>query len=194
MPNRSFLSHLRGHHAAECLLDWTRRMNIAIGSAEGTAFPASGCGFWICEVHPRQCNTCDYVKGTVGYLAPEYAMLGKASESCDVYSFGVLLLELVSGKRPLEKVSATSKSPIAEWALPLVSERKLSEVADPRLKGKYVEEELKRVVLIALVCTDNRPEKRPIMLEVVELLKRESKQKLSELENNDLFKYPRFTV
>ncbi|KAK8581277.1 hypothetical protein V6N12_071507 [Hibiscus sabdariffa] len=88
----------------------------------------------------------------------------------------------------------TSKCSIAEWALPLASEGKFSEVADPRLNGKYVEEELKRVVLVALVCADNRPEKRPTMLEVVELLKGESKQKLSEVENNDVFKNPQFAV
>ncbi|KAK6284925.1 hypothetical protein POUND7_004064 [Theobroma cacao] len=134
------------------------------------------------------------VKGTLGYLAPEYAMLGKASESCDVYSFGILLLELASGRKPLEKLSATSKRSIAEWALPLACEGKFSEVADPRLNGKYVEEELKRLVLIALVCADNRPEKRPTMLEVLELLDGESKEKLAELENNEVFKNPQSAV
>lgn len=131
------------------------------------------------------------VKGTLGYLAPEYAMLGKASESCDVYSFGILLLELASGKRPLEKLDATTKRSITEWALPLACERKFSEVADPRLNGKYEEEELKRVVLVALICSQNQPAKRPTMLEVVELLKGESKEKLAELENNEIFKIPR---
>ncbi|KAE8688584.1 PTI1-like tyrosine-protein kinase [Hibiscus syriacus] len=220
MPNRSLLSHLHGHHSAECLLDWTRRMNIAIGSADGIAylhhhstphvihrdikasnvlldsdFQPQVADFGFAKFIPDGAtHVTTRVKGTVGYLAPEYAMLGKASESCDVYSFGVLLLELVSGKRPLEKVSAFLKRPIAEWALPLVSEGKLSEVADPKLNGKYVEEELKRLVLVALVCADNRPEKRPTMLEVVELLKGESQQKLSELENNEVFKYPQFAV
>ena len=134
------------------------------------------------------------VKGTLGYLAPEYAMLGKASESCDVYSFGILSLELASGKKPLEKLGATLKRSIAEWVLPLACEGKFSEVADPRLNGKYVEEELKRVVLVALLCADNRSEKRPTMLEVLELLKGESKEKLSELENNELFKNPQSAV
>lgn len=128
------------------------------------------------------------VKGTLGYLAPEYAMLGKASESCDVYSFGILLLELASGKRPLEKLDATTKRSITEWALPLACERKFSEVADPKLNGKYVEEELKRVVLVALICAQNQPEKRPTMLEAVELLKGDSKDKLAELESNEIFK------
>lgn len=129
------------------------------------------------------------VKGTLGYLAPEYAMLGKANESCDVYSFGILLLELVSGKKPIEKHAAVKRS-ITDWALPLVCESKYDELADPKLNGKYVNEELKRLVLVALICTQARPEKRPTMPEVVELLKGISKEKLSELENDELFKAP----
>ena len=127
------------------------------------------------------------VKGTLGYLAPEYAMLGKASESCDVYSFGILLLELASGKKPLEKLSSTMKRTITDWALPLACERKFSELADPKLNGKYVEEELKRIVFVALICAHNRPGKRPNMLEVVELLKGDAESKMTDLENDELF-------
>lgn len=145
------------------------------------------------------------VMGTLGYLAPEYAMLGKASESCDVYSFGILLLGLASGKKPLEKLSAstkelaggkkrtlgaTMKRTITDWALPLACEKKFGEIADPRLNGNFVEEELKRVVFIALMCAQRRPERRPSMLEVVELLKGVSKDKLSFLENDELFRSP----
>lgn len=130
------------------------------------------------------------VKGTLGYLAPEYAMLGKASESCDVFSFGILLLELASGRKPIEKMSVAIKRSITDWALPLACERKFNELADPKLNGKYDEEELKRVVLISLICAHNQPERRPTMLEVVELLKGELKEKLTELENDELFKAP----
>ncbi|KAF2293182.1 hypothetical protein GH714_038772 [Hevea brasiliensis] len=165
MPNLSLLSHLHGQNSAECHLDWKRRMNIAMGSAQGIA-----------------------VKGTLGYLAPEYAMLGKASESCDVYSFGILLLELASGKKPLEKTSEAVKRTITDWAMPLACERKFNELADPKLNGKFEEGELKRVVLVALKCADSRPEKRPTMLEVVELLKGESEEKLAELEKDELFR------
>lgn len=127
------------------------------------------------------------VKGTLGYLAPEYAMLGKANESCDVYSFGILLLELASGKKPLEKLSSTMKRPITDWALPLACERKLSELADLRLDGKYDEEELKRVVFVGLICAQNRAEKRPTMLEVVELLKGD-REKFAAVESDEMFK------
>lgn len=128
------------------------------------------------------------VKGTLGYLAPEYAMLGKASESCDVYSFGILLLELASGRKPIEKLSATMKRTITDWALPLACDKKFDELADPKLNGNYVESELKRIIYVALLCGHSRPEKRPTMLEVVELLKGESKDKLAQLENDELFK------
>jgi len=130
------------------------------------------------------------VKGTLGYLAPEYAMLGKAYESCDVYSFGVLLLELASGRRPTEKLSSTVRQSIVDWALPLVCEKKFGEIADPRLNGNYVEAELKRVVLVALMSAQDLPEKRPTMLDVVELLKGESKDKFSHIENSEMFRNP----
>ncbi|KAJ9190017.1 hypothetical protein P3X46_001254 [Hevea brasiliensis] len=216
MPNLSLLSHLHGQHSAECHLDWKRRMNIAMGSAEGIAylhhhatphiihrdikasnvlldsdFHAQVADFGFAKLIPDGAtHVTTRVKGTLGYLAPEYAMLGKASESCDVYSFGILLLELASGKKPLEKTSGTVKRTITDWALPLAYERKFTELADPKLNGKFEEEELKRVVLVALKCADNRPETRPTMLDVVELLKGESKEKLDELEKDELFTAP----
>uniref|UniRef100_A0A5B7ATE7 Protein kinase domain-containing protein n=1 Tax=Davidia involucrata TaxID=16924 RepID=A0A5B7ATE7_DAVIN len=216
MPNLSLLSHLHGQHSAECLLDWNRRMNIAIGSAEGIAylhhhatphiihrdikasnvlldsdFQAQVADFGFAKLIPDGAtHVTTRVKGTLGYLAPEYAMLGKASESCDVYSFGILLLELASGKKPLEKLSATMKRTITDWALPLACERKFSELADPRLNGNYMEEELKRVVFVALICAQSQPEKRPTMLEVVELLKGDSREKFAVLESDELFRSP----
>lgn len=115
-------------------------------------------------------------------------MLGKASESCDVFSFGIMLLELASGKKPVEKVNPTTKLTITEWALPLARDKKFKEIADPKLKDSFVEDELKRMVLVGLMCSQNNKERRPIMSEVVDLLKGESAEKLSNLENDELFK------
>ncbi|XP_024970336.1 PTI1-like tyrosine-protein kinase At3g15890 [Cynara cardunculus var. scolymus] len=214
MPNLSLLSHLHGQHSSESLLDWPRRMTIATGSAEGIVylhhhatphiihrdvkasnvlldsdFKAQVADFGFAKLIPDGAtHVTTRVKGTLGYLAPEYAMLGKASESCDVYSFGILLLELASGKKPIEKLNATTRRSITEWALPLASERKFNEIADPKLNGNYLEEELKRVVLVGLVCAHNQPEKRPTMLEVVELLKGELKERFDAIENNEMFR------
>ncbi|KAL2242706.1 PTI1-like tyrosine-protein kinase At3g15890 [Sesamum indicum] len=213
MTNLSLLSHLHGQHSAECHLDWTRRMNIAIGAAEGIAylhhyatphiihrdikasnvlldsdFKAQVADFGFAKFIPDGAtHVTTRVKGTLGYLAPEYAMLGKASESCDVYSFGILLLELASGKKPLEKLSSTMKRTITDWALPLACERKFNELADPRLDGKYIEEELKRVIFVGLICACNRPEKRPTILEVVDLLKGD-REKFAAVESDEMFK------
>ncbi|RYR27204.1 hypothetical protein Ahy_B02g061545 [Arachis hypogaea] len=74
-----------------------------------------------------------------------------------------------------------------DWALPLACEKKFREITDSRLNGDYVEEELRRVVLIALICAQSQAEKRPTMLEVVELLKGDSKDKISQLEAIELF-------
>lgn len=216
MPNLSLLSHLHGQHSTESLLDWNRRMNIAIGSAEGIVylhhhatphiihrdvkasnvlldsdFNAQVADFGFAKLIPDGAtHVTTRVKGTLGYLAPEYAMLGKASESCDVFSFGILLLELATGKKPIQKLSSTMKRTITDWALPLAWERTFDELADPKLNGKYVEEELKKVIFLGLLCAQSQPEKRPTMLEVVEILKGQSKEKWSSYESNELFTSP----
>ncbi|XP_042463803.1 PTI1-like tyrosine-protein kinase At3g15890 isoform X1 [Zingiber officinale] len=207
MPNLSLQSHLHGYSSDECLLDWRRRMSIAIGTAEGithlhqqatpiihqdikasnvlldSGFLARVADFGFVKLIPNGANhLTTNAKSALGYLTPEYIKSGKASESCDVYSFGILLLELVSGKRPIDKNLS-----IIDWALPLVKERKYREVADARLNGDYIEEELKRVVIVALNCVEKTPEKRPKMPEVTSLLKGASEEKLSSLEN-EMFK------
>ncbi|KAL6996621.1 non-specific serine,threonine protein kinase [Sarracenia purpurea var. burkii] len=201
MPNLSLLSHLHRQHSTECLLDWNRRLKIAIGSAEGIAYLHHHANPHIIHRDIKASNVLldsDFqaLVADFGFAklipdgATEYAILGKASESCDVYSFGIVLLELASGKRPIEKLSSTVKCAITDWALPLACQSKFSELADPRLNGNYVEEELKRVVFVALICAHSRPEKRPTMLEVVELLKGETKDKFYVIENDELFKNP----
>lgn len=128
------------------------------------------------------------VKGTLGYLAPEYAMWGKVSESCDVYSFGILLLEIISGKKPIEKLPGGVKRDIVQWVTPYVQKGAFNQIADPRLKGKFDREQLKSTVMLAMKCTDGSPENRPSMLEVVDWLKNSGsvfgrrKKEVTELE------------
>lgn len=122
------------------------------------------------------------VKGTLGYLAPEYAMWGKVSESCDVYSFGILLLELLTGRKPIEKRPGGVKRTITEWAEPLISKGKFKELVDPRLRGNFDENQLKQAINVAALCVQTESENRPKMKEVVSLLKGyEPKPKVMEM-------------
>ncbi|XP_028768570.1 PTI1-like tyrosine-protein kinase At3g15890 [Neltuma alba] len=197
MPNHSLLTHLHGHLASSCLLDWPKRMSIAIGAAEGlaylhheanphiihrdikasnvllnTEFEAKVADFGFAKLIPEGVShLTTRVKGTLGYLAPEYAMWGKVSESCDVYSFGILLLEIISAKKPIEKLPGGVKRDIVQWVTPYVQKGIFNHIADPKLKGRFDLEQLKSLVMLAVKCTDSSPEKRPSMAEVVEWLK-----------------------
>ncbi|XP_010035055.2 PTI1-like tyrosine-protein kinase At3g15890 isoform X1 [Eucalyptus grandis] len=197
MPNHSLTTHLHGQLAEDCLLDWPRRMSIVLGSAEGLAylhheanphiihrdikasnvlldnqFQAKVADFGFAKLIPDGVShLTTKVKGTLGYLAPEYAMWGKVSESCDVYSFGILLLEIISAKKPLEKLPGGVKRDIVQWVTPYVQKGAFDCIADPRLKGDYEPDELKLAVMIAKRCTDHSPDNRPSMIEVVQWLK-----------------------
>ncbi|XP_027937563.1 PTI1-like tyrosine-protein kinase At3g15890 isoform X1 [Vigna unguiculata] len=197
MPNHSLLNHLHGQLAKDCLLDWPRRMNIAIGAAEGlvylhheanphiihrdikasnvlldSEFEAKVADFGFAKLIPEGVShLTTRVKGTLGYLAPEYAMWGKVSESCDVYSFGILLLEIVSAKKPIEKLQGGVKRDIVQWVTPHVQKGNFTHIVDSKLKGRFDLEQLKSVIMIAVRCTESNPEKRPSMVEVVEWLK-----------------------
>lgn len=193
MPNHSLVTHLHGQLAADCLLDWHRRLNTIIGSAEGLSylhheanphiihrdikasnvlldsdFVAKVADFGFAKLIPEGVShVTTRVKGTLGYLAPEYAMWGKVSESCDVYSFGILLLEIISGRKPLEKLPGGVKRDIVQWVTPYVQKSAFDHIVDPRLKGEFDRTQLKAVVMIAMRCTDGNPENRPSMLDVV---------------------------
>ncbi|KAJ3704723.1 hypothetical protein LUZ61_008428 [Rhynchospora tenuis] len=212
MPNLSLHSHLHGSHSRDSLLDWKRRMSIAIASAEGIAylhhhatpnvihqdikasnilldtdFKARVADFGFAKLIPDGDSRGTNAKGALGYHAQEYTMYGKFSESCDVYSFGILLLEIVSGKKPVEKLDFVQKVSITNWALPLVREGRFNEIVDSKLNDEYIEGEMKRLVLVGLVCAQNEHEKRPTMLEVAALLKGESKEKMALIESDEMF-------
>lgn len=98
-------------------------------------------------------------------------MWGKVSESCDVYSYGILLLELVTGRKPIEKLPGGVKRTITEWAEPYIEKGRFRDLADPKLRGNFDEDQLKQFINAAALCVQSEPERRPNMKEVVGLLK-----------------------
>ncbi|KAK9068483.1 hypothetical protein SSX86_012597 [Deinandra increscens subsp. villosa] len=113
--------------------------------------------------------------GTMGYLAPEYLLTGRASEKTDVFSFGAVVLEVATGRRPIEKEAIGSAKPrensnLVEWVWGLHKEERLLAAADPRLCGEFDEAEMRKVLLIGLVCSHPDPMVRPTMRTVVQML------------------------
>ncbi|KAE9585763.1 putative protein kinase RLK-Pelle-RLCK-XVI family [Lupinus albus] len=111
------------------------------------------------------------MQGTFGYFAPEYAIVGRASLESDVFSFGVVLLELISGRQPIHK-SAGKEESLVIWASPRLqdSKRVITELADPRLKGNFPEVEVQMMAYLAKECLLLDPDTRPAMSEVVQIL------------------------
>uniref|UniRef100_A0A0D9WDA5 Protein kinase domain-containing protein n=1 Tax=Leersia perrieri TaxID=77586 RepID=A0A0D9WDA5_9ORYZ len=111
------------------------------------------------------------VRGTIGRIPPEYMTAHQASEKTDVYAFGFLLIELITGRRSMElHENEYENGGILDWANELLEKNKLSSFVDRRLKNDYVSAELEEMVQIALLCTMHSPDHRPRMSEVVRML------------------------
>ncbi|XP_020229399.1 probable L-type lectin-domain containing receptor kinase VII.2 [Cajanus cajan] len=108
------------------------------------------------------------VIGTLGYLAPELVRIGRPSSACDVFSFGVLVLEVVCGRRPI----VADQPPLVDWLVSLVEKGELSCAIDERLKGQseYNAEEAERLLRLGLLCVSTDPSVRPTMRQVVKAL------------------------
>ncbi|WOG91248.1 hypothetical protein DCAR_0310496 [Daucus carota subsp. sativus] len=113
--------------------------------------------------------------GTMGYLAPEYLLTGRATEKTDAFSYGAVVLEVASGRRPIEKdVKRVEKtgtgSNLVEWVWSLHKEGALLVAADPNLHGEFEESEMRRVLLVGLACSHPDPIARPTMRAVAQML------------------------
>ncbi|XVF34273.1 hypothetical protein REPUB_Repub18cG0045300 [Reevesia pubescens] len=174
-------------------LDWPVRYKIALGVARGLHYLHKCCKHRIIHRDIKASNVLlgpDYepqitdfglakwlpnkwthhavipIEGTFGYLAPEYFMHGIVDEKTDVFAFGVLLLEIITGRRPVN----SSKQNLLLWAKPLMESGNITELVDPKLKGKYDEDQMHRSVLTACYCVRQSAVWRPSMSEVLELL------------------------
>lgn len=199
VSNGSLEAWLHGHLGLNCPLDWDTRMKIALDAARGLAylhedsqpcvihrdfkasnillennFHAKVADFGLAKQAPEgQANYLSTrVMGTFGYVAPEYAMTGHLLVKSDVYSYGVVLLELLTGRRPVDMAQPSGQENLVTWARPILRDKdRLEELADPRLEGKYPKEDFVRVCTIAAACVAPEASQRPTMGEVVQSLK-----------------------
>ncbi|KAL9664529.1 hypothetical protein QQ045_019933 [Rhodiola kirilowii] len=193
MSNGSVASRLKGKPA----LDWSTRKSIAIGAARGLLYLHEQCDPKIIHRDVKAANIllddyCDAVvgdfglaklldhcdshvttavRGTVGHIAPEYLSTGQSSDKTDVFGFGILLLELITGQRALEfGKAANQKGAMLDWVKKIHLEKKLDMLVDKDLKNNYDRIELEEMVQVALLCTQYLPSHRPKMSEVVRML------------------------
>ncbi|KAL0381690.1 UNVERIFIED_CONTAM: Receptor-like cytosolic serine/threonine-protein kinase RBK1 [Sesamum angustifolium] len=183
-------------HGSEESLDWNLRYKVALGIAEGLKYLHCDCqrriihrditasnillsedydaqisDFGLAKWLPEKWlhHVVSPIEGTFGYMAPEYFMHGIVHEKTDVFAFGVLLLELITGRRAVD----SSQQSLVMWAKPLLEQNNIKEVADPRLGENYSVIEMKRAMFAAFICIHHLPNMRPNMPRVVKVLKGE---------------------
>ncbi|KAL6649546.1 hypothetical protein ACP70R_013770 [Stipagrostis hirtigluma subsp. patula] len=177
-------------------LTWDIRMKIAIGTAKGIAYLHEGLepkvvhrdikssnilldkkwnpkvsDFGMAKVlGPGSSYVTTRVMGTFGYVAPEYASTGMLNESSDIYSFGVLLMELISGRSPVDYNRPAGEVNLVEWFRGMVGGRRVEELVDPRIPATPPPRVLNRALLVCLRCIDGDAHKRPKMGQIVHML------------------------
>ncbi|XP_047180481.1 PTI1-like tyrosine-protein kinase 3 [Vigna umbellata] len=178
-------------------LDWIQRVRIAVDAARGLEYLHEKVQPPIIHRDIRSSNVLifeDYkakiadfnlsnqapdmaarlhstrVLGTFGYHAPEYAMTGQLTQKSDVYSFGVVLLELLTGRKPVDHTMPRGQQSLVTWATPRLSEDKVKQCVDPKLKGEYPPKGVAKLAAVAALCVQYEAEFRPNMSIVVKAL------------------------
>ncbi|CAN1253728.1 Probable serine/threonine-protein kinase CST [Linum perenne] len=154
-------------------LPWDLRLKIAIGAARGLAFLHASEKQIIYRDFKASNILLDSVRvmGTYGYAAPEYIATGHLYVKSDVYGFGVVLLELLTGLRALDTSRPNGEQNLAEWLKPtLARKRKVKNIMDVRIEGQYSSKAMLQATEITLKCLEEDPKSRPCMEEVVEAL------------------------
>ncbi|RWR78181.1 putative LRR receptor-like serine/threonine-protein kinase [Cinnamomum micranthum f. kanehirae] len=193
-------SHLLGTNGCTKALNWGQRLRIALDIAQGLEYLHTGCkpaiihrdmkttnillnegfeakigDFGLSKVFfndDEQTHISTLVKGTPGYLDPEYFHSNNLTQKSDIYGFGVVLLEMITGQPPIIR-SCTNyeKRNLVDWARPIIATRDIQAVLDPRLEGDYDANSLSKVAEIALACTSPRSIERPTMTNIIAELK-----------------------
>ncbi|RWW31521.1 hypothetical protein BHE74_00056303, partial [Ensete ventricosum] len=113
---------------------------------------------------------CSDVAGTFGYLAPEYILYGKVNEKIDIYAFGVVLLELLSGRKPISSGCPKGQESLVMWAKPILQDGDVKQLIDPALKNDFNSDQAERMILAASLCVRRLHRARPSMSIVLKLL------------------------
>ncbi|KAK4480005.1 hypothetical protein RD792_013062 [Penstemon davidsonii] len=179
------------------LLSWDIRMKVAIGAARGLAFlhnldnqiiyrdfkasnilldggyNAKIADFGLAKLGPAGENShvTTRIMGTYGYAAPEYMATGHLYVKSDVYGFGVVLLEMMTGLRALDTKRPSNQQNLVDWLKPLLSQKhKMKNIMDARIEGQYSSKAALQVAQLTLKCLEHDPKNRPSTKEVVEAL------------------------
>ncbi|XP_071742206.1 probable serine/threonine-protein kinase PBL7 [Rutidosis leptorrhynchoides] len=211
MPLGSLEDHLHELRPNRKRLDWNTRMKIAAGAARGLEYlhdkmnppviyrDLKGSNillgedyhtklsdFGLAKVGPigDKTHVSTRVMGTYGYCAPDYAMTGQLTFKSDIYSFGVVLLELITGRKAIDNTRPAAEQNLVAWARPLFKDRrKFSQMADPVLEGEYPVRGLYQALAIAAMCVQEQPNMRPLVADVVTALNYLASQNYDPLTN-----------
>ncbi|XP_010241858.1 PREDICTED: probable receptor-like protein kinase At5g47070 [Nelumbo nucifera] len=198
MPNRSVEDHLSGRSPTP--LPWAKRLRIAQDAARGLTYlheemdfqiifrdfkssnilldeqwNAKLSDFGLARQGPSEglSHVSTAVVGTIGYAAPEYIQTGRLTAKSDVWSFGVFLYELITGRKPVDRNRPKSEQKLLEWVRPHLSDmKKFRHILDPRLEGKYSLKSAQKLAAVANRCLVRHPKTRPKMSEVLEMVKK----------------------
>lgn len=198
MPNRSVDDHLSTRSGAT--LSWPMRLKIALDAARGLAYlheemdhpiifrdfktsnilldekwNAKLSDFGLARQGPMDglSHVSTAVVGTLGYAAPEYLQTGRLTVKSDIWSYGVVLYELITGRRPIDRDRPKGEQKLLEWVKPYVFDQKrLHMIIDPRLNGKYNLRSVHNLSRVANNCLRGHPKNRPKMSEVLEMVKK----------------------
>ncbi|CAN6855639.1 unnamed protein product [Brassica oleracea] len=188
------------HDLNQAPLEWETRYKIAIGTAKGLHYLHKGCQRRIIHRDIKSSNvllTQDFepqisdfglakwlpsqwshhsiapIEGTFGHLAPEYYTHGIVDEKTDVFAFGVFLLELISGKKPVD----ASHQSLHSWAKTIIKDGEIEKLMDPRIGENFDIQQLHRIAFAASLCIRSSSPCRPSMIEVLEVLQGEDIEK-----------------
>ncbi|XP_044981946.1 receptor-like cytoplasmic kinase 185 [Hordeum vulgare subsp. vulgare] len=204
MPLGSLETHIFDLPPDKKPLDWNTRMKILAGAAQGLKHLHVNCNppvinrdvkcanillgegyhpkladFGLAKLGPTGDDThvSTRVMGTPGYCAPEYLESGQLTIKSDIYSFGVVILEVITGRKALDQSRIKAERSLAEWAIPLINQKDFTMLADPALGNQYSMTSLFQALSVARMCLNTTASRRPQIAEIAAALAHISKSK-----------------